>query len=73
VVLVHIDRSGKPQLTDRICARICARNAAGRVETVETRKLDVDSRRASAEVKTGHQRARETAETHVVLLITQRS
>jgi hypothetical protein len=52
MVLVHIERSGNPQVTDQICARICARNAAGRVETGETPTLDVDPRRASAEVST---------------------
>ncbi len=49
---VDIERPGNPQVTDQICARICARNAAGRVETGETPKIDVDPRRASAEVST---------------------
>jgi hypothetical protein len=49
---VHSERPSKPQVIDRICARICARDAAGRVETGETSKPNVDARRAYAEVST---------------------
>jgi hypothetical protein len=52
VARVRIERPENPQVTDQICARICARNAAGRVETGETPTLDMDSRRASTEVST---------------------
>jgi len=38
------------QVSYRICARICARDAVGRVETGETRKFDTDPRLLSAEV-----------------------
>jgi len=47
---VHIERFGNPQVTDLICARICARNAAGRRETGETSRLSVDLHRTFAEV-----------------------
>jgi hypothetical protein len=50
VVRVHIERFGNPQVTDLICARICARDEAGRVETGETSKRALDPRRAFAEV-----------------------
>jgi hypothetical protein len=38
------------QVRNPICARICARDGAGRVEIGETSKSDVDPHRASAEV-----------------------
>jgi hypothetical protein len=52
VARVHLERPGNPQVTDQICAQVCARNAAGRDETGETPTLEGDPRRASAEVST---------------------
>ena len=51
MVRVHIERFGNPQVTERICARICARDAAERVETGETGKVDVDPCRTFTEVR----------------------
>ena len=56
-----------------ICARICARDAAGHAETGETQKAWDDS---IPQVRRGQgcdRRLSETGETHVVWLITQRS
>ena len=50
MVGVHIGKPGDPQVTGLICARICARDVARRAETRETPRLDLDPRRASAEV-----------------------
>ena len=52
MIRVHIGRFENPQVIGLICARICARDAAGRVEMGETPKLHVDPRRAYAEVST---------------------
>src|SRR6516165_6585404 len=56
-----------------ICARICARDAAGRVETRETLQTGMNAQPSVRRGQRGDQRRRETAETHVVWLITQRS
>ena len=56
-----------------ICARICARDAAGHVETGETQKVWDDFLPQVCRGQRGHQRLPETPETHVVWLITQRS
>jgi hypothetical protein len=37
-------------LRNQICARVCARDAAGQPETVETQRTRTDARRMSAEV-----------------------
>ena len=49
---VHIESFGNPQVTDLICARICARDAAERGEARETRRGALDPRRSFAEVST---------------------
>jgi len=46
----QVSKGGEPQFSGLICAQICARDAAGWVETGETPKLDVDQYHASAEV-----------------------
>ena len=56
-----------------ICARICARDAAGRAETGEAQKIPEDFAAPVGRGQRGNQRQLETAETHVVWLITQRS
>ena len=50
MVPVRVERVGNSQVTDRICARICARDAPGRAETWETPKPDMDQCQAFAEV-----------------------
>ena len=60
-------------VSNQICARICARDAVGQVETRETRR---DPPRIPTPVRRGQrgdQRRPETPETCVVWLITQRS
>jgi hypothetical protein len=61
------------QVRKRICARICARDAAGRAETGETEKTQDDFVPLVYRGQRGAQRPAETPETHVVWLITQRS
>jgi len=59
-------------VSNQICARICARDAVGQVETRETRR---DPSRIPTRVRRGQHgdlRPPGTAETHVVWLITQR-
>ena len=56
-----------------ICARICARDAAGRVETREMQQTRHERPPSVRRGHSGDQRQGETAETHVVWLITQRS
>ena len=70
---VHVERLENPQVTNPICARICARDAAGRIEKGEMPTLDTD---AAAPVDRGQRdewRQSERPETNVVWLITQRS
>ena len=62
-----------PQAGRRICARICARDAAGHVETGETQKAWDDFTPQVCRGQRGDRRLSETGETHVVRLITQRS
>jgi hypothetical protein len=61
------------QLGRLICARICARDAAGQAETGETQKAREDFIPQVCRGQRGDQRQPETAETNVVWLITQRS
>jgi hypothetical protein len=61
------------QLRRPICARICARDAAGQAETGETQKARDDFALQVFRDQYSDQRLPETAETHVVWLITQRS
>jgi hypothetical protein len=66
-------RTENRHVSSQICARICARDAAGRLETGETRS---HGRRQGSHVRRGqreHRRPPKTAETEVVRLITQRS
>jgi hypothetical protein len=56
-----------------ICARICARDAAGHAETEKTQQDWDDFMPLVRRGQRGNQRRRETAETHVVWLITQRA
>ena len=58
---------------NQICARICARDAAGRVETGETRRAERDLARRVRRGQRGEQGRSGTPETGVVVLITQRS
>ena len=62
-----------PRFSDLICARICARDATGRVETWETQRTRHERPPSVRRGQRGDQRPRETPETHVVWLITQRS
>src|SRR6266852_4216864 len=65
---VHVERLENPQVTNPICAR----DAAGRIETGEMPTLDTD---AAAPVDRGQRdewRQSERSETNVVWLITQR-
>jgi hypothetical protein len=39
---VHVEGFDNSQVTDPLCARICARDAAGRIETGEMPTLDTD-------------------------------
>ena len=55
-----------------ICARICARDAAGWVETRETQRTRHGRTPSVGRGQRGGQRRRETSETYVVWLITQR-
>jgi hypothetical protein len=68
----RIERSGNQQVRHEFCKPICKPDAAGWVKMGETPTLEVDPRH----IRRGqhdHRRPRETAETHVVWLITQRS
>jgi hypothetical protein len=56
-----------------ICARICARDAAGHAETGETQKAWYDFMPQVCRGQRGERRLSETGETYVVVLITQRS
>ena len=56
-----------------ICARICAQDAAREVETRETPQTRHERAPSVRRGQRGNQRQSETAETHVVWLITQRS
>ena len=56
----------------QLIALICARDAAGRVETGEKPSLDVDPHRAFAEVSTATGDYARQQRRPVVLLITQR-
>ena len=60
------------QVERLICARICARDAAGHAETGETQQDWDDFMPLVGRGQHGDQRPPETAETHVVWLITQR-
>src|SRR5207247_2903502 len=62
-----------PRFRNLICARICARDAAGRAETGETQRTRNERPPFVRRGQRGDQRRSETAETHVVWLITQRS
>ncbi len=55
-----------------ICARICARDAAGHAETGETQKAWDDFIPPVCRGQRSDRRLSETEETHVVWLITQR-
>ena len=63
----------KRQAGKLICARICAQDAAGRAETGETQRPRHERPPSVRRGQRGDQRRSETAETHVVWLITQRS
>ena len=56
-----------------ICAQICARDAAGWVETREMQRTRHEHPPSVRRGQRGDQRRRETGETHIVWLITQRS
>jgi hypothetical protein len=60
------------QSRNLICARICARDAAGQAETGKTQKTRDDFIPHVCRGQRGDWRLPETAETHVVWLITQR-
>jgi hypothetical protein len=60
-------------ISNQICARICAQDAAGRLETRETQRAGYERPPSVLRGQRGDQRRRETAETRVVWLITQRS
>ena len=62
-------RSGNTLISDMICAR----DAAGQAETKETQKTTADSAPPVCRAQYAEQGRPETAETHVVWLITQRS
>jgi hypothetical protein len=64
--------SGIPQVKNRFCARVCARDAAGRGETGETWKARDGLALPVCRGRRGDRRLRETTETFVVVLITQR-
>ena len=66
-------RSDGQALSNQICARICARDVAGRVEMRETPWTGHERLSSVRRGQRGDQRLRETAETCVVWLITQRS
>ena len=63
---------GDSQLRNQICARICARDAAGHPEMGETRKPGDDFAEQACRGQDDDWRRPETAETGVVWLITQR-
>jgi hypothetical protein len=60
------------QVGGLMCARICARDAAGHAETGETQKARYDFMPQICRGQRGERRPTETAETRVVVLITQR-
>ena len=60
------------QVTYPICARICARDAAGRIETGEMPTLDTDAAPPVDRGQFDDWRRSETPGTHVVWVITQR-
>src|SRR6516162_5730262 len=68
----HLGSDGQA-LSYQTCARICAQDAAGRGETRETPQTQHERSPSVLRGQRGDQRRRETAETHVVWLITQRS
>jgi hypothetical protein len=70
---VHVERLETPLVTYPICARICARDAAGRIETGEMPTLDADVAPPVDRGQHDDWRRPERPETHVVWLITQRS
>ena len=61
------------QVRDRLCKPICKPDAAGQAETGEMQKAGGDFTPQVDRGQRGDQRLPETAETHVVWLITQRS
>jgi hypothetical protein len=61
-----------PRFANLICARICAQDATGRVETGETQRTRHERPPSVRQGQRGNQRPRETAETDVVWLITPR-
>jgi hypothetical protein len=63
----------KQQAGKLICARVCARDAAGHAETGETQKAWDDLMPQVCRGQRGDRRLSETRETDVVRLITQRS
>ena len=64
---------GRLGRSNQICARICAQDAAGRLETRETQRAGYERPPSVLRDQRGDQRRCETAETDVVWLITQRS
>jgi hypothetical protein len=67
------EKRAKPQASSGICKRICKRDSAARPETGETPRADGDGAEPIVRGQRHHRRRPETAETYVVLLITQRS
>ena len=63
----------KAQVRGRICARICARDGPQHVETGETPRVTDERPQVIGRGQRHYRRRAETAETPVVLLITQRS
>jgi hypothetical protein len=57
---VRVERLENPQVTYPICARICARDAAGRIETGEMPTLDSDTAPPVDRGKDGHRRQPDT-------------
>ena len=63
---------GMPQVKNRFCARICARDAAGQAETGEMQQHAHEHERLVGQGKHARWRRTGTPETGVVVLITQR-
>jgi hypothetical protein len=68
----HVERLENPQVTYPICARVCARDAAGPIETEEMPSFDTDAVPPVDRGQRDDRRRSERPETYVVWLITQR-
>src|SRR5438067_5266630 len=71
-VVAPVGRVGKPHVKSQFCKQICKPDAAGRLETSDTRRAKGHLTPPVHRGQRGDRRLRQTAETRVAWLITQR-